>query len=218
VEKIIDSPTERPIVFRAENVLAIIAGRKTQARRLVDLRLEILALGKVNGTEALDLCRYGRPGERLWVRETIKREGDGRWRYAADNRPVRQRKFEGAPAGTTILPDGVSGAEYPASYMPRWAVRLVLEITDVRLQRLHDITLADAIAEGPPCWSCDGPIDGVGKKDCVCYGNTNAARPSFVMLWERSHSETEPWASNPWVWAITFRKIDRSRQSLRRTA
>ncbi len=120
---------------------------------------------------------------------------------------VRPRKFKVAPL-TVLSPHQAPADTYAAGYMPRGVARLVLEITDVRVQRLHDITIEDAIAEGPPCWSCGGPVDGVGTKGCVCFGSKNAARASFVMLWERSHAETEPWASNPWVWAITFRKID----------
>jgi hypothetical protein len=204
--------TEKPIVFRGENVRAIIAGRKTQARRLVNLPLidanRHLDFGKVNGRQAIGLCPYGSPGYRLWVRETIRRQTDGRWHYAADNELVTPSRSKVPPTHTVMSPDGVSEDAYPASYMPRWAARLVLEITDVRVQRLHEITIQDAVAEGPPCWACDGPVDGVGKKGCVCFENRNAARASYVVLWERTHAETEPWASNPWVWAITFRKID----------
>lgn len=201
--------TERPIVFRAENVRAIIAGRKTQARRVMNLELGDANHGRFAGdardSRASGLCPYGAPGDRLWVCETIRRERDGRWHYAADDTLVRPRK---APPLTVMASHGVPADTYSDGYMPRWAARLVLEITDVRVQRLHDISIPDAIAEGPPCWSCGGPIDGVGAKGCVCFESKSPARASFVMLWEKTHAETEPWASNPWVWAITFRKID----------
>jgi hypothetical protein len=218
VEKvIIRAATERTIVFRAENVRAIIAGRKTQARRLVSVRLAehqtYPDFRKVDGMEAVYPCPYGGPGDHLWVRETIRRAPDGRWRYEADDRLVCPRRSNLERARTVGWSAGGSADVYPANCMPPWARRLVLEITDVRLQRLQDITIHDALAEGPPCWECDGPIDGVGKRGCACFNNRNAARASFVMLWERTHADTEPWASNPWVWAITFQKHEDAPQS-----
>jgi hypothetical protein len=213
VRKKTKNALERPIAFRGENVRAIVAGRKTQARRLVDLQLDgansEAHLTKVKSTQALGSCPYGGPGDRLWVSESIRREDDGRWHYAADNKlVVRARKIKIAPL-TVLSPHGVPADTLAADYMPRWAARLVLEITDLRVQRLQDISIEDAIAEGPPCWSCGGPVDGIGKKGCVCFGSKSAARASFVMLWEQSHAETEPWTSNPWVWVLTFRKLDR---------
>jgi hypothetical protein len=216
VRKTTSNVTERPIAFRAENVLAIVAGRKTQARRLVDPHPDGPSSEGVANMQGLDLCPYGSPGDRLWVSETIRRDNNGRWHYAADNELVSARKSKTAPL--TVAPlRGAPANTYTAGYMPRWAARILLEITDVRVQRLQDISIQDAVAEGPPCWSCGGPVDGVGMKGCACFGSTSAARPSFVMLWERSHAETDPWASNPWVWALTFRKIDGPRRGRKKT-
>jgi hypothetical protein len=211
VRKNTNNVTERPIAFRAENVLAIVAGRKTQARRLIDPRPNGTSGEAIAKVPALGLCPYGGPGDRLWVSETIRRENNGPWYYAADNEPVPPRKFRTAPLKVVSL-HGAPADTYHAGYMPRWAARLLLEITDVRVQRLQDISIEDALAEGPPCWSCGGPVDGFGTKGCACFESKSAARASFVMLWERSHAETEPWASNPWVWALTFRKIDGPRR------
>ena len=88
--------------------------------------------------------------------------------------------------------------------MPRWAARLMLDITDVRLQRLQDMSIEDAVAEGPSCWACGGPIDGTGRKGCLCFNAKTPARPAFALLWETFHEEREPWGSNPLVWVITF--------------
>lgn len=85
----------------------------------------------------------------------------------------------------------------PSIYMPRWACRLELEITGVRVERLNDISKEDALAEG------------VMQKyavDCVRAGHDYNAKPLFKSLWERINGKGS-WAVNPWVWALTFQRI-----------
>jgi hypothetical protein len=212
VSRITEKAVERPIIFRGENVRAIIAGCKTQARRVVKLPFHDPVSGNALsaneiGAAAARLCPYGAPGDRLWVCENLERKEDGRWYYAADDACLVPPREHERGAAKTLLPQGNTPESHPASYMPRWAARLILEITDVRVQRLQDISIDDAVSEGPSCWACGGPIDGVGKKDCVCYGTKSAARASFVMLWEVTHAESEPWAFNPLVWVLTFRSV-----------
>jgi hypothetical protein len=77
--------------------------------------------------------------------------------------------------------------------MPRWASRITLEITDVRVQRLQEISEEDAEAEGVYSWSEMGPLD-------IC------ARPLFASLWDSLNGKRAPWASNPFIWALTFRR------------
>jgi hypothetical protein len=218
VSRVTEKAVERPILFRGENVRAIIAGRKTQARRVVRLPFH----DPVSGNELAEneivaaarrLCPDGAQGDRLWVRENLKRKEDGRWYYAADDECVLPPQKQERDAAMTPLPPGNTPESQPASYMPRWAARLILQITGVRVQRLQDISIDDAVSEGPSCWACGGPIDGIGKKDCVCCGQKSAARASFVMLWEVTHAQSEPWAFNPLVWVLTFRRTSGCRRS-----
>lgn len=199
---------ERGILFKAEMVRAILAGRKTQTRRLVkppvpirnpcDLRWMDHALHpEVYGAGGAWLtlkCPFGIPGDRLWVRETwTEFEVDDvqgtRIYYKADN------------------PDPVFNARWRVSrwsspiHMPRWASRITLEITDLRVQRLHEITEADARAEGVS--RPDGkqpPFDGTGLSNYQPY------RQLFRDLW-KSINGPESWDANPWVWALTFKRV-----------
>lgn len=89
-------------------------------------------------------------------------------------------------------------------HMPRWASRITLTVTDVRVQRLQEISEADAIAEGTSCWVCGGQVDGTSEHDCQCFHTKVAAIPSYQVLWDSLNAKRAPWASNPWVIALTF--------------
>jgi len=130
---------ERPILFSGPMIRAILAGRKTQTRRVAKLT----GAGRVKEAgshrnwhladpDAVKACPYGTPGDRLWVRETFCDTGCQRAVYRADT-AVENWKYR---------------IWRPSIYMPRWASRITLEITDVRLERLQDISEADAAAEG----------------------------------------------------------------------
>jgi hypothetical protein len=163
---------ERPIMFGPAMVCAILAGAKTQTRRLVKMHAD---------GSSYNRCRYGSPGELLWVRET--------WTNLA--RPGYQRvpvyRADG-PEGDQ-LPEGVHWK--PSLLMPRWASRIDLEVTGVRVERLQDISAADAAAEGCVPRQMD-------------YGDPRAA---FEGLWDAINGKRAPWASNPWVWVIAFRRL-----------
>jgi hypothetical protein len=90
--------------------------------------------------------------------------------------------------------------------MPRWASRITLEVTEVRVQRLQEISEKDAKAEGVP--RDTEPCDHIRHAcaDIGCMGPTY--RSSFCELWGQINGERAPWASNPWVWAITFKVIN----------
>lgn len=193
---------ERGILMTATNVRSILAGTKTQTRRVVKCQHSGLPHMVGNSVAFLDngrrtgpdqRCPYGTPGDWLWVRET--------W---MDLRGTGIEPFTAAPThyayGADTLP-GSYGDECrkqyglkwrPSIHMPRLASRITLEITDVRVERLQEISEADAIAEG---------IIGI-----YAHARTNP-RGAYRALWE-SINGPGSWDANPWVWALTFRRID----------
>lgn len=192
---------ERPILFSPPMVQALLDGRKTQTRRVIKLNQAGRAVragrnwhpGDPNADKA---CPYGIPGDRLWVRETwaIGISTGNSWhsedgRIKAISEPQRyQRRY--AANGT----DGFFGKWRPSIFMPRWASRITLEITEIRVQRLQEISEEDAEAEG-----C------VAK---VSFSETRTvlAREGFSHLWE-SINGPDSWDANPWVWCVSFKKV-----------
>lgn len=148
-------------------------------------------------------CPYGKPGDRLWVRETWSHTGTGVWTIADAARANND--------GHLIFraTDNMPGASWwPSIHMPRWASRITLEITDVRVQRLQDITEADAIAEGVTrseggMW-LGGPHPECGPDYPKQF---DTARRALADLWDSIYGERSPWARNDWVWAITYRRV-----------
>lgn len=199
---------ERPIIFSAPMVRAILAETKTQTRRVVKIThktpglaacLEPFDPAEARPKVAAELCRYGVPGDRLWVRET--------W-AAYDQQSINDREREGIfyRANDAKVYDS-DGAWRSSMFMPRWASRITLEVTGIRVQRLQDISEADAIAEGIE--QVDKADD--GKPLWRLYGrepwNTVSARTSYQSLWDSINAKRAPWSSNSWVWVIAFRRI-----------
>jgi hypothetical protein len=200
---------ERPILFQGAMVRAILAGTKAQTRRLVKYPAAEGERGwhpiptgfqYLPGGSARPVCPYGRPGDRLWVRETwayhlhaqaSMRDDDGPWVYAADGQPALQMRL--------------CDRWRPSIHMPRCACRLVLEITDVRVERLRDISEADAMAEG----IVQLPDQGFGLRSGEHYHATDP-RQSYLSLWESINGEGSVEA-NPWVWAVSFRRAGEAR-------
>lgn len=233
---------ERPILFNGDMVRAILEGRKTQTRRVVkvappewigpeDVRVEsffstVVKRGEeCEGPEifgAYDIhgewgtaCPFGKPGDRLWVRETWAAEtqhscGEGgcdgcmdlNLYYAADH---AWRNWVPAPDDWTI-PD-LKGNFSPA-IMPRWASRITLEITGVRVERLQDISENDAEAEGCSAFSVDEDGDEVAH-----YWKNQSTAPTsrahFAGVWNSAYErdDSKRWSANPWVWVIEFRRV-----------
>lgn len=190
-------------------VRANLADIKTQTRRVVKLADEwhpdtrsakVISLG-ADGVGAMPFdefgrmlggavrCPYGQPGDRLWVREAISPILG----YAKDNQgrfPIIYRADQNG-----FDDDRVAGKPIPAIHMPRWASRITLEITGIRVERLQDISEADAIAEGiEPMFLGETP-------DMKRLG----ARVQFKELWDQINGPGS-WAANPWVWVIEFRR------------
>lgn len=194
---------ERPILFSGPMVRAILDGRKTQTRRVIkdvsaDCELFINAgdgfwqqcyrddSGAIHSKSWLTKCPYGKPGDLLWVRETFARN---------EVLPLMDRE-----AGEFIYRADLNGrgaTKYtatwkPSIHMPRWASRITLRITDIRVERLQDISEGDATAEG------------------VMFGETGfSARVCFVALWQSINGKSpgRTWSDNPWVWVICFEMI-----------
>src|SRR5262245_50360133 len=140
---------ERPILFSGEMVKAILDGRKTQTRRLIMHQgrpLDDFAFYEVDGDEVRTesgkqlKCKYGQPGDRLWVRETWRVFGGHQYEYQQHQPSVLYR------ADFDLFDE--EGAWRPSIFMPRWASRITLEITKVRVERLDGISEEDAMAEG----------------------------------------------------------------------
>jgi hypothetical protein len=195
---------ERPILFKGAMVRAILAGTKTQTRRIVKPQPLWVADPSVPfitpdaDPEGIIHCPYGAVGDRLWVREACCATEDAAGldgvQYAADCafRPIENTVAASHQWLKLYAIYNSRGATCPSIFMPRWASRITLEITGVRAERLNDISEEDAIAEG-----VDTTCDELGRfVPSVSYRN----------LWE-SINGPGSWAANPWVWVVEFRRI-----------
>lgn len=194
---------ERPILFSAPMVRAILDGAKSQTRRIVKPQpsIEQRADGLFDGSIGLRFgfgchsptetilpwCPYGQPGDTLWVRETWQPCG-------LTELGLMQAAYYKADGHTYYDPNDLSKPckWHPSIHMPRWASRITLEITGVRVERLHDINDADATAEGTP------------HSLYLPAGRT--AVENYYHLWECINGDGS-WDVNPWVWVIEFRKL-----------
>ena len=198
---------ERGVVFNDDMVRAILEGRKTQTRRPVkNVRADNCLVirkptKKRNGvyTHVMDalehgLCPFGNVGDRIWVRETFNA-------FWLDNDVIQEIK-DGVSLASELCDykadysDSSKPAEgwTPSIHMPRWASRILLEITDVRVERLHDMSEADAKAEGA------SPVTYKITQPEAVY------RVGFGDIWRGIYGQ-ENWLSNPWVWVIEFKRI-----------
>ncbi len=152
-------------------------------------------------------CPYGAPGDRLWVKEAwrpVERESDGLdgVLFRADDAFVGiENTVEAADLWGAAYNNGKYGTKWRSPlFLPRWASRISLEITGVRVERLQDISKDDAIAEGCSHWEC-------GHPDCMSEGHYGP-RGAFVGLWNTVNAKRGfAWESNPWVWVIEFKRV-----------
>lgn len=202
--------TDRPILFSAPMVRALLSGRKTQTRRVLKVpETWIKDLVEEHATPEV-LKEYSRfaVGDRLWVRESGKQLG-----YAKSHDPVLREDiyapcgfFYTADGATIYMADEFEGHDYeqtrPSIHMPRWASRLTLTVTDVRVQRLQDIDGIDACEEGAR-WLDEGRgAEKWGVPDVVPY-ERGLPRDAFAALWKSIHGP-DAWEANPWIVALTF--------------
>lgn len=198
---------ERPILFRGDMVRAILSGQKTQTRRVAK---GVMAVHTRTGEALADIdsagprvpCPFGQPGDRLWVRETWTNawdEGKNQW-SAPERYHYRADGIEVAHL------DGMERSPWiPSIHMPRQACRLVLEITAVRVERLHEISESDAIAEGADenvLADIRLPRTHARAGLPMVYAD---CREVFADLWDTTGGD---WGSNPWVWVIEFKPVE----------
>ena len=207
---------ERGIAYSAPMVLARRAGLKTQTRRLVrwpswadperdgeEMRKHLGLAYCVDGRPVKRFtCPYGVPGDRLYVRETWYDDNALRSREQAPTKPddyIYYRADGEAREQLEQLDPPNARIWHPSIHMPRWASRGLDEITDVRVQRVQDISEEDAIAEGINIHGFQGSTDGISGRE---------HRIEYATLWDQIYGKRAPLASNPWVWCLTFKVIE----------
>lgn len=205
---------ERPILMTPENAQKCHDGTKTQTRRIVSvpswasdedmlkLAIQRPATGIAYFVDGMPVrrltCPYGVVGDRLWVREAFCLYG-----VEGSKHPLYRGQCEEYPSLKPIWK--------PSLHMPRWACRTVLEITEVRVERLNEISEEDAKAEG---------VEPIQKTASHCHqfyksyrltGDGSlcerTAHDAYMTLWESIHGKGS-WALNPYVWVISFRKVE----------
>jgi hypothetical protein len=229
--------TEHPILFSGEMVRAILDGRKTQTRRVAKfiplesgLNLQASSLGagdyftgapetgkvlrSMGGSCWQDRtkplrCPYGQPGDRLWVRETWIPVWHGSYE-PMDGKPTEYCLIEyaaSAHSGYHTAWDHYEGYWRPSIHMPRWASRVTLEVTGIRVERIQEISEADSLLEGVKALTGDfagcfvvadvpGAMSGTTAKEC------------FQRRWDLLNAKRGfGWDANPWVWVIEFKRI-----------
>ncbi|EAA7570942.1 hypothetical protein FQO85_22510 [Salmonella enterica] len=202
---------ERGMIFNAEMVSAILSGRKTQTRRPIkwkqtrfteiaerdDGSLWPWAEDCERGGDIWFACPYGEIGDRIWVRETFRvhsRATDvATLVYRASVRNSWTEQTHRVPVAVCNKP-ATPEKWTPSIHMPRWASRILLEITDVRVERLRDLNEEDAKSEGITP-SAGGVLPGWEY------------RINFRDLWMDIYG-TDNWEANPWVWVIEFKRVE----------
>ena len=196
--------TDYPIIFSTPMVQAILGGVKTQTRRIAKLN----AAGRVarkgknwhpDDPEAILACPYGQPGDQLWVRETwnadvpeIVYKADMGTRYLDEDHPHYMDLLR---LDLLRLYDKQIGGWRPSIHMPKWAARIHLRITMVRLQRLQKISFEDAKNEGVEFWRSTETLKGLPACACHYY--------EFEDLWAHINGR-DSWNLNPLVWTLDF--------------
>lgn len=228
---------DRPIIFSAPMVRALLAGRKTQTRRILTKLMRFGAVTEFgpsdtrgydwhfrdrrklwNDLRDAELKKYlpYAVGDRLWVRENCQAHeqasGEDGVHFPADEAwlPIQAGSRGAADDWVTLNHYGNRrGAVVPSIHMPRWASRLTLLVTDVRVERLKTISEADAIAEGMPdfgsfCESLDpGTINAAGETASETASRLRWPQRWFASLWNDING-AGAWDANPWVVAVSF--------------
>lgn len=227
---------ERPILFSGAMVRALLDGSKTQTRRVMKpqpkptpadypgpaghwwpsnivqsmVHVEQELQNKSGGWErfANTICPYGRPGDRLWVRESwrgvveISPPGapieHGVARYVPDQKHCRRVEY-----AATQARDGEPWR--PSIHMPRWASRILLEIVSVRVERLQDISVDDCRAEGiDQCYGLGSKAEIIDL--AIRMGKFKEDVLRYATLWEQINGAGS-WDANPWVWVVEFKRV-----------
>lgn len=203
---------ERPILFKGPLVRAILSGQKTVTRRLLKMPHGFWETSSTGELVPIPTnCPYGQRGDRLWVRET----------WYCDHFEVMRGPYlkpddldvgEAIDDGTLVYgADGLAPYEQeqptwkPSIHMPRWACRILLEITAVRVERLQDISDAEIEREGI---DLDALADGQDRYDMCHAGSGADGRPTLRTAWRHLWESTGgDWDANPWVWVVEFKRV-----------
>lgn len=231
---------ERPILFNADMVCAVLDGRKTQTRRIIQSPAKnmqasghkvieyrepgdkwygehVFSMRNQGGTwcdytkeQFLAKCPFSVVGDRLWVRESFYEHGH--WQgggYDPEDSYFVSDKQVLFPADGIQRPSERKREDFwrsrPSIHMPRWASRITLEITSVRVERLQDISAEDVTAEGiktlgESMWGSQWWVD-------APQAAINDAHLQFSIIWSKIYGE-ESWHANPWVWVIEFKRVE----------
>ncbi|HBT3020253.1 TPA: hypothetical protein MBF03_001569 [Klebsiella pneumoniae] len=224
---------ERGMIFNGEMVRAILDGRKTQTRRIMkpqpkpsksrpgdfwfsskklESMVHVSDLAPGNSPIAdyhlfiqEHCCPFGAVGDRIWVRETFAALEPGSYEQVKPQEGHCQDLRYAATDRLAKSDADIRGYKWvPSIHMPRWASRIQLEITDVRVERLNAISEEDARAEGiidGGCLNCGEP------EPCGCANPEPDATDAFAYLWQSIYGQ-ESWNDNPWVWVISFERIE----------
>lgn len=244
---------ERPILFSVPMVRAILDGKKTQTRRVIKQQPSGGKIFPPNDFDRPDhwyfrdayyaceendignyvKCPYGKPGDRLWVREAwalgADRQGEGKFFYQSTDEAnvVKTEMSSGVVCLGGRNKDKIGHLKRwrPAIHMPRHLCRIILEIADIRVEKLQSITEEDAVTEGAREWAQNPDVNGLEDKPraydnrqndwCrhsrIADPNTPVAtsRGAFAALWESINGDKPgaSWKDNPYVWVISFRRI-----------
>jgi hypothetical protein len=202
---------EHPIIFSTDMVKAILEGRKTMTRRVIKPQphIPILAHSVAIAELSRDLlkrCPYGQVSDRLWVRETWATNDFFTGISSNDLKELYYEQkgvqlFYRADCDPWHTKHGFTVRWRPSIFMPRWASRITLEITELRVERLQEITDRDCEREGldNPCgYYCDEAVGHVDHQ-----GTIN----NFAKLWDKLNAKRGyGWDTNPWVWVISFKR------------
>ncbi|ELY2035097.1 hypothetical protein [Enterobacter cloacae complex sp. zbq_9] len=219
--------TERGLIFNGEMVRAILDGRKTQTRRIIKdctvgrdsiskfIQIEKKFIGcyPEDVPELIrECCPYGVPGDRIWVRETFQGplfDFEQMEAYQEDSSKFKKPEFcvykaDGKPAPEFFdADDNLHCGWRPSIHMPRWASRITLEITGVRVEQLKSISEEEARSEGVARLR-----EGFWKHYQPGWTQHQlSARGSFATLWDSIYGSGE-WDRNPWVWVVEFNRIE----------
>ena len=215
-------PTPRRLILPSADVAAVRAGAKTQHRVPVkrDASGRVSLGGRnwhLDDPNAVLACPLGKVGDLLWVPEN-------HWRFTGipfkglpwdgfvrspQKEPYKAICYDDSPVHRAAY-DACAIMRMSAAQMPAWASRTTLEITDVRVQKLQDISEADAVAEG--CKICDRG----SSSPCYVFQGTeydqsglchSSPVTAYGIYWDQLNAKRDPWDSNPFVWAISFRRV-----------
>lgn len=221
---------ERGMIFNGEMVRALLDGRKTQTRRAVsDRHLHMIDVASQagecypldSGTDHSnsqsyyrEWCPFGTVGDRIWARETFATLEPGSYEPVKPQQGYCQELRYAATDRLAKSDSDIRGYKWiPSLHMPRWASRILLEITDVRVERLNSINYRDAVSEGlvqeEYNWhSSEYPLDDIAfRTSWESKRRYSSPQECFKDLWQSIYGE-ESWQANPWVWVIEFKRID----------